>query len=67
MKNENLTWVVLLPSAVSPRMCLLGEGASKAEAMADAFGPKPWPRSAKNADCYPMSEGELLNLKEERT
>lgn len=67
MKTENLVWVVVVPSAVSHRMCLLGEGASKAEAMADAYGPKPWPKSAKHADCYPVSEGELINLKEDRT
>ena len=51
-------FVVTMPSAVSYRQCLLGQGATKAEAMADAFGPKPWPKSARSADCYAVTDAE---------
>jgi hypothetical protein len=56
-------FVVTAPSAVSYRQCLLGQGATKAEALTDAFGPKPWPKSAKNADCYSVTLDELDALR----
>ncbi len=64
MTNSSpLVFVVTAPSAISFRQCLLGHGSTKAEAMTDAFGPKPWPRSAKNADCYEVTEEEFEALR----
>ncbi len=64
MSAPKLVWVVTMPSAVSYRQCLLGEGATAAEAMADAYGPKPWPKSSRNADCREVTEDEAESLRE---
>ena len=58
------TYVVLMPSAINPhRLCLLGEGSSAEEAMTDAYGPKPWPRSSRNALVEEVSADELETLR----
>lgn len=65
MNNENLIWIVTTPSAYRDgHQCLLGEGATKAEAMADAYGPKPWPKSAKHADCSQVTAAALQEMKD---
>lgn len=61
----NTVYVVTLPSAVSLRQCLLGSGATKQEAMTDAFGPKPWPKCARDADCYATTEDALQEMRED--
>lgn len=62
----NTVYVVTLPSAYRlGHQCLLGQGATKDEAMADAFGPKPWPKSARNADCYAVTEDEAQAMRED--
>ncbi len=43
-------------------LCILGQGQTQADAMADAYGPKPWPKSARNADCSEMTSDELEQL-----
>jgi len=58
METEK-TYIVTTQSAISYRQCLLGQGSTKEEAMTDAFGPRPWPRSARNADCYEVTREEL--------
>lgn len=63
MTTESKIWVVTAPSAYRFRNCLLGQGATKTEAMADAYGPKPWPKSARYADCFEMTFDELEQLK----
>jgi hypothetical protein len=63
MTTEQKIWVVTMPSAYRFRNCLLGHGETKTEAMSDAFGPKPWPKSARNADCSEMTFDELEQLK----
>lgn len=63
MNTEHKIWVVTAPSAYRFRNCLLGEGKTKLEAMADAYGPKPWPKSARYADCFEMTFDELEKLK----
>ncbi len=64
--ESSLVFVVTSPSAMSYRQCLLGHGATKAEALANAFGPKPWgphsARSARSADCYEVTQNELEEL-----
>lgn len=58
-------WVVTVPSSYRMgHQCFLGEGASKAAAMADAFGPKPWPRSARNVDCYAVTPDRAQEMRE---
>ena len=60
-------FAILKPSAISGT-CVLGEGATKEAAYADAFGPKPWSaftkKSAKDADCFETTEDELAALHE---
>jgi hypothetical protein len=56
-------YIVTLPSAISYRQCVLGEGQTKAEAMEDAFGPKPWPQSARKANCYKVTRDELHQMR----
>ncbi len=56
-------WIVLTPSAYRFGVdCYLGRGASKPEALENAFGPKPWSAfqksSAKRADCYQVTVAE---------
>jgi hypothetical protein len=63
MNQTSTVFVVLSPSAISLRTCLLGHGATKEEAMTDAFGPKPWPRSAKAAICKEVTEDEFFDLR----
>lgn len=63
MNQTSTVFVVVAPSAISLRTCLLGHGATKEEAMTDAFGPKPWPRSAKNAICKEVTEDEFFDLR----
>ena len=63
MNQTSTVFVVLSPSSISLRLCFLGYGSTKEEAMADAFGPKPWPRSAKSAICKEVSEDEFFDLK----
>jgi hypothetical protein len=64
------TFVVLKESGVnSLRMCLLGEGETKAAAMADAFGPREswskWTRnSARSAIVREVEQDELDALRE---
>lgn len=65
--NENdgdMVFIVTLPSAISYRQCVLGEGSTKEEAMADAFGPKPWPKSARKSDCYRVTRDELQAMRD---
>jgi hypothetical protein len=61
------TFVVTRPSAISGT-CLLGEGATRNAAIADAYGPKPWSpyvaKQIKSADIYPVNEVELEALRE---
>jgi hypothetical protein len=52
----SLVWVVTSPSALSYRQCLLGEGATRKEAIADAYGPGA--RLPSHADCYQVTEDE---------
>jgi hypothetical protein len=63
-----LPWVVTRPSAISGT-CLIGEGATKQAAMAEAFGPKPWSSYAKGlvkrSDIYVVqSEDDLQSLRD---
>ena len=57
-------FVVTALSAASSRQCLLGHGSTKAEAIADAFGPDASPRSLKNARCYEVSEEQFQALRQ---
>jgi hypothetical protein len=61
--NPDMIWIVTLPSAYRQHQCLLGEGQTKAEAMDEAFGPKPWPKSSRNADCHQVTREELEEIK----
>tara|TARA_R110002126_G_scaffold5288_2_gene28073 strand:- start:1284 stop:1493 length:210 start_codon:yes stop_codon:yes gene_type:complete len=64
--NQNdgdTVFIVTLPSAISYRQCVLGEGETKEQAMADAFGPKPWPKIARKADCYEVTRDELQAMR----
>ena len=59
------TYVVLKESAINPyRMCLLGEGSSPDQAMTDAYGPKPWPRSSRSALVKEVDANELEELRQ---
>ncbi len=58
-------YVVTVLSAYRECQCLLGSGPTKADAMADAYGPKPWPKSARLADCYEVTEDELQAMRED--
>ena len=59
-----MIYVVLMESAINPfRMCLLGEGSTAQAAMEDAYGPKPWPRSSRQAVVRQVTEDELLDLR----
>jgi hypothetical protein len=60
------TYVVLMPSAISDRLCLLGEGPTADAAMSDAYGPKPWPKSSKRAIVRLVTEEELDDFKTAR-
>ena len=55
-------FVVTMPSAISARDCFLASGPTKAAAMEDAIGPKPWTayqkRLARKADVREMSAAE---------
>lgn len=63
MTTESKIWVVTMPSAYRlGHLCVLGQGQTQAGAMADAYGPKPWPKSARNADCSEMTSDELEQL-----
>ncbi len=60
-------WVVTAPSAYrAMHQCFLGRGASKPEALENAFGPKPWSAfqksSAKRADCYQVTPTQADDL-----
>ena len=61
-------WVVTAPSAYRfAHTCFLGRGATKKEAMEDAFGPRlNWGnatrRSIRNADIYETDEAEADRL-----
>ena len=57
-----MIYVVVSPSAISQRLCLLGEGATKRDAIADAYGPGG--KLPRHADCYAVSEEELQRLRE---
>ena len=61
------TFVLTRPSAISGT-CLLGEGQTKAEAIMDAYGPKPYHPSVskliKSSDIYEVDEEELESLRE---
>ena len=50
------------------KMCLLGSGKTKAEALADAYGPKPWSpytaKSAKTAIVREVTDEEFENMRE---
>lgn len=61
------TFVVTRPSGISGT-CLLGEGATRAAAIADAYGPKPYSpyvaKQIKSADIYEVEDAELEALRE---
>lgn len=58
-------FIVEKPSGVNIwKMCLLGSGKTKAEAMTDAYGPKPWPKSAKTAIVREVTEEEFEKMSE---
>lgn len=65
--NALRVWVVTAPSGIHMGVCFLGRGATKAEALDDAFGPG-WrnsnhaSRSAKRADVYQTSAAEADEL-----
>ena len=60
-------FAITKPSAISGT-CVLGQGNTKAEALEDAFGPKPWTaytkQSAKSADVVEVTEDELAAMHE---
>ena len=61
-------FIVTKPSGIYPeRQCVLGEGPTKAQALENAYGPKPWTpylrRSASLADVREVTEDELDALK----
>lgn len=66
---ENLIWVVTTDSAYRMGvLCFLGEGATKDDALEDAYGPKEqWGNSAKKsisrAQVYQITASELAELK----
>jgi hypothetical protein len=59
-------YIVSKPSGVHAGSCILGTGDSKAEALADAYGPKPWSpytkRSAASACVREVSLEEFEEL-----
>ena len=67
----NTVYIVESRSGVNPnRDCLLGTGATKEEALLDAYGPKPWnpklTKLAKRASVRQVTEDELEELEELR-
>lgn len=62
-----MKYIVTKQSGINAnRQCLLGHGDTKAEALADAYGPKPWSpgtiKSAKSANIRQVTEDELNEL-----
>jgi hypothetical protein len=60
-------FVITKPSGISG-VCVLGTGPTKAAALTDAYGPKPWSdytkKSAKSADIVELTEDEITALHE---
>jgi hypothetical protein len=60
------TFVVSKPSGVHAGFCILGFGPTKAKALEDAYGPKPWSpynkRSAASACVREVTAEELEEL-----
>lgn len=56
-------YAVLMESAISYRLCLLGEGDSPESALVNAYGPKPWPKSARKCIVREVTLDELEELR----
>jgi len=57
-------FVILSPSSLSFRNCLLGEGNTESQAWLDAFGSPKKPKHAKTAFCKEVTLDELEELRE---
>ena len=62
-------FIVTKPSGINIlKTCLLGSGPTKAAAMVDAYGPKPWSpytaKAAKSADVREVSDEEFERISE---
>jgi hypothetical protein len=57
-------WVVTAPSAIHMGVCFLGRGATRAAAIADAYGPTPNRKSMRIASIYETTADEADQLEE---
>lgn len=62
-------FIVFKYSGINPnKECLLGSGETRAKAMADAYGPKPWSpgtvQSARKAFIREVSDEEFERIRE---
>lgn len=64
MSSTPTVWIVTVPSAIDSHQCFIGQGGTKADAMADAYGPKPWPKTARLAKCYQVTKDEAQALRD---